>query len=534
MARAKKFLSGLGTSYLLISFNTLWTLVSLPVALHYLTQSDYSLWLLVATVAGYLSMIDLGTSGAGIRLLVDYKDAPAQDDYGGIIKSMWALSTMQAALILIAGLAGTGALVSFFELAGEQAAAFRRLWVWQVVFLALNFVFRIGNQILQAHQRMDFANYALAGSFLINLVLLVAGLHAGLGLDSFILGQGVSLVVMLAAMGVACARLGLLPARGAWGAFSRAQVRRVFGFGTEFFLITIGTLLTTGSQILLLKKMLPTEAALVAVLVWSVMTKLFTLGTQLASRLVMTAGPALSEMVVRGEMERLWRRYRTMVELSLLVSAYLGLLIALGNNAFVKIWTRQPITWPEWNNGLLALWFLLLIQSSCHTSLLFHFKLVGRLKAVYLAEGVLFVLLACVVIPWGGITGMLACSILSTSLLSVPYLNRRIAKLAGQPVTVVLLEWSRPAARFLALVAPPALALAWWTRDSAWLRLLGCALPAALAGAWVMLRFCLPGELRSEMLARIPARWPWAATILGHGQKKFRPSSAHAPDGRGE
>lgn len=529
MARAKNFLSGLSTGYLVLFFNTLWTLVSLPVALHYLAPSDYSLWLLVASVAGYLSMIDLGTSGAGLRLLMDHKDAPAQGAYGGIIKSMWVLSTLQAALLLAVGLAGTGALVTFFDLTPEQAGAFRRLWIWQVIFLALNFIFRIGSQLLQAHQRMDLANYAQAGSFLLNLALLLAGLHGGLGLDSFILAQGVSLVALLAATGAACARLGLLPARGAWGKFSRAQMRRVLGFGTEFFLITVGTLLTTGSQILLLKKLLPTDAALTAVLVWSVMTKLFTLGTQVASRLVMTAGPALSEMVVRGELERLWRRYRTMVELSLLVSAYLGLLIAVGNNAFVEIWTRKPIAWPEWNNGLLAVWLLLLIQSCCHTSLILHFKQVGRLKAVYLAEGFLFVLLACAVVPWGGITGMLACSIVSTGVLSVPYLNRRIAKLAGQPVPVVLLAWSGPAARFLALMLPPALALAWWTRDSAWLRLLGCVLPVAGVGAWVMLRFCLPGELRSELLARLPARGPWTAALLGHGQKLSRPTPERAP-----
>ena len=76
MARAKNFFRGLGASYLLILVNTLWTLVSLPVALHYLERPEYTIWLIAAQMAGYLAMIDAGTAGSGIRLLVDHKDAP--------------------------------------------------------------------------------------------------------------------------------------------------------------------------------------------------------------------------------------------------------------------------------------------------------------------------------------------------------------------------------------------------------------------------------------------------------------------------
>lgn len=501
MARAKNFLRGLGASYLLILVNTLWTLVSLPVALHYLDRPEYTIWLIAAQMAGYLAMIDAGTAGSGIRLLVDHKDAPDRGEYGSLIKSMWLLGLAQAGVILAVGLGGAGLLVSLLEnVPPELTGEFRRLWMWQVIFLAVNFALRIGNQILQAHQRMDLSNYAQVGSFLVNLAVLLAGLQAGLGLDSFILAQGLSLLVLLAVMGVACVQLRLLPARGAWGRVSGAHLKDVFRLGSEFFLIIIGTTLSTGTQVVLLTRLINLEAALV----WAVMTKLFTLGTQIVLRIVGVATPAFSEMFVRGETERLWRRYRSVLEFSMLASAYLGLLLAFGNNAFVEVWTRKPISWDPLNNGLLAVWFVLLTQACCHTSLILYVKQVGRLKAVYLIEGVAFVLLAILVTPWGGITGLLGCSIACSLLLTLPYLTHRVAGLLGQPSQVVLVEWFRPLAKFFVIMVPVGLVLAWFTRDSAWLRLLGCVAPVAVLGAFVAVRFCLPRELLAEILTHVP------------------------------
>jgi O-antigen/teichoic acid export membrane protein len=521
MARAKHFLKGLGTSYLLLLANTLWTLVSLPVALHYLERAEYTIWLIVAQVAVYFAMIDLGTSGSGIRLLVDHKDAPEQGSYGSLIKSMWLLGLAQAGLILVVGLGCVGLLMSVLKnIPPELTGEFRRLWVWQVLILAMHFALRISNQILHAHQRVDISNYAQIGSFVVNLAVLVGGLQAGLGLDSFILAQGLSALVMFGVTFAACIRLKLLPARDAWGSFSSAHLWRVFTLGSEFFLIIIGTTLTTGSQIFLLSWRLDREAALEAALVWSVMTKLYTLGTQIVWRIVGVATPAFSEMIVRGEMDRLWKRYRSVLELSMLASAYFGLLLAFGNNAFVAIWTRQPISWPAINNWLLVVWFMLLTQSCCHTSLILYLKQVGRLKVVYLFEGLVFVLVASLVIPRGGITGMLICSIVSTLLLAVPYLTYRVAQLMGQPVRVVIIEWFRPLARFFAVMAPLGLVLAWATRDSAWLRMFGCVVPVAVLGAFVSVRFCLPRDLLTEMLTHVPKPLQKIAGVLAGKQSR--------------
>lgn len=524
MSRKSNFLKGLGSGYVLLACNVITTLASLPLALHFLDKSEYTVWLITAQIISYLSMIEVGTTGAGIRLLVDYKDAPDRGTYGSLIKSMWLLSLLQAGLILAIGLGGAGFLMSLLKnIPTELNGEFRRLWIWQVIFLAVNFALRIGNQILQAHQRMDVSNYAQVGSLILNLVVLWGGFQAGFGLNSFILAQGVSMLLMLIVMCIACVRLKLLPAHGAWDSCSNTHFRQLFRLGSDFFWVTIGTTLTTGSQVFLLTRLLNPEAALVAVLIWSVMTKLFTLGTQIVWRVAGVATLAFSEMIVRGETDRLWKRYRSMLELTMLASAYFGLLIAFGNNAFVEIWTRKSISWSALNNWLLAGWFLLLTQACCHTSLILYHKQAQRLKVVYLIEGVAFVLLNIFVIPRSGITGMLLCSIACSALLTGPYLTHRVAKLIRRPSRVVVIEWFRPLARFFVVMVPFGVVLAWATRDSAWLRMLGCVVPVAILGAFVAVRYCLPCDLLDEMLTHVPKTFQKTAERLVG--RRVRPSN---------
>ncbi|HTD65125.1 MAG TPA: hypothetical protein VK846_01175 [Candidatus Limnocylindria bacterium] len=507
MARAKNFLRGLGSGYLLLLGNTVWTLLSLPFALHFLGEGEYTVWLLVSQVASYLAMIDLGTSGSGIRLLVDHKDAPDKGDYGSLIQSMCFTQLIQAGLILALGLGATSLLPRVMDnLPPALVGDFQMLWIWQVIFLSMNFALRIGNQILNAHQRIDISNCIQVGAFVLNLALLLGCLQAGLRLYSFVIAQGVSSLLMLLTLLAACVWLKLLPPRDAWGSVSRGHLKRLIGFGSEFFLIILGTTLISGSQIILLTRFLKPEVALEAALVWGVMTKPFTLCLQIVWKIVGAATPAFSEMFVRGEMDRLWKRYRSVLELSVLLSGYLGLLIGFGNNAFIEVWTRKPFHWAPINNWLLAVWLLLLAETCCHTSLILYLKRVQALKIVYLIEGAAFVLFSSVIIPRFGITGMLLCSIGCTLSLTWSYGTYRLSELVEKPPRTVAVEWLLPLARFLAIMLPIGIVLGYFTRESSWLRLAGCVAPLAILGPPIALRYCVPCDLLAEFILRLP-RW---------------------------
>ena len=74
MSRSKRFVTNLVSSYATIGINILYTVVSIPLALHYLDKEEFGLWVLVTQMAGYLMLLEFGMSGSVARSLSDHKD----------------------------------------------------------------------------------------------------------------------------------------------------------------------------------------------------------------------------------------------------------------------------------------------------------------------------------------------------------------------------------------------------------------------------------------------------------------------------
>src|SRR6266481_8055191 len=105
MSRFRRAMYGVASSYALLAAATCATLVSVPLALHYLSKERFGLWGLMASTGGYLSLIDLGMSGSVARLLIDYKDQKERGQYGSFVKTGWLVLVTQGMVILLAGYA---------------------------------------------------------------------------------------------------------------------------------------------------------------------------------------------------------------------------------------------------------------------------------------------------------------------------------------------------------------------------------------------------------------------------------------------
>ena len=76
MSRFRNFAQSLASGYVLLGVNVLYTLVSVPLALRYLSKPEFGLWGVTTMVAGYLALVDMGMSASVARLLIDQKDEP--------------------------------------------------------------------------------------------------------------------------------------------------------------------------------------------------------------------------------------------------------------------------------------------------------------------------------------------------------------------------------------------------------------------------------------------------------------------------
>ncbi len=511
MSRLKRFTHSLLSSYAFLGVNVLYTLASVPLALKYLSKAEFGLWALTLQMAGYISLVDLGMGSSVARILIDHKDDRAGGRYGSAIQSGLLVGLAQGLIALAVGLSLVWFMAGWLLVPRELSRQFLWLMIGQVFLTAATFVSRIFSQLLYAWQRIDISNYAQIAQLVIGFAVLWIGFYFGLGVFSLLAGFMAGWLVNTALCFLACHRLGIWPKAGEWGRASREQFRELFSYGADLFLITIGTQLIISSQTVLVSRQLGLEAAAL----WSVMTKAFTVVSQLVFRIIGNAMPAFAEMYVRNERDRLWSRYRSMFVIMSVLSGVCGVLFAACNGPFVSVWMHGQFSWPAIDNVLLAAWLIVSIQQCCHNSLIMCLKEIRGLQYVFLLEGVLFVGVAIVILPSTGMTGMLVCSLVATTLFTWLCGVWRVAGLSGKGWKPLVWDWQRPLFGVLGVMVPCWLAIEWTLRGAPdWLRLVINGGLLTAIGIWVSLRFALPSELTVEIVGKLPRPMQPMVTLL--------------------
>lgn len=438
MSRFRKFTHSLATGYLLLVVTVFQTLASVPLALHYLSQEEFGLWALVLQVAGYLALIDMGMSISISRFLIDHKDDPGTGVYGSILKTGTVVLAIQGAIIVLGGLLLSLVAPALFAIPFPHARDFQWLVAGQCVALGLLFAGRVFTHMLQAHQRYDLCNFASIGSMLINLATLWAGFECGFGLYSLLVASFAAQVATTLFTGAAAWRLRLFPPPNARGHFSRATFNELFGYSRQIFLITIGMQLVNASQVIIISRTLGLNAAAV----WSIATKTFMLAQQVVNRPLDFATAGFSEMIVRGERDRVFSRFRDLVVVSASLAVWAGLAVAICNDGFLFFWTKGRIHWSVSSDWLMAALLIVNSTTRCYVGLTAMTKDIRNMQFVYIAEGTIFVTLSFLVSARLGMNGIIGAAILSNILCSGIYGLHRVRQYFNTSVSN-LLAWLR-------------------------------------------------------------------------------------------
>jgi O-antigen/teichoic acid export membrane protein len=508
MSRLRRAFHGVVSSYTLLAATAIYSLASVPVALHYLDTERFGLWALMGTLAGYLTLIDAGMSSAAARLLIDHKDDPDGGNYGSLIKTGWLVSLVQALIIFLAGETFAGLFAHLMNISPALQAEFIELVHWQCGVLALSFAARMLNLMLGAHQRMDWVNYTGVIGLLVNFAVQWLLFNRGCGVLSLVGGTLAATLLSIALLAFSCQWLELLPKAGCWGRASWPHFQELFNYGKDVFLVAVGTQLIMASQIMVITSLLGLKAAAV----WSVGLRVFNLLTQVVWRVSDMSMAALAEMLARGEVARLRDRYRSLAMLSFSFAGYVAVSFAVCNSLFVSAWTHGKIYWPAGNDWLLALWMVISAVVHCHNSFALMTKRVDFMRYIYFVEGVLFVASSCWVARWGGLTAIIICSIVSSTLFSGAYGVWRISRFFALPLQEIAWAWLQPLIKVLALYLPVAM-LVWWLPLplSQYARLVFNAVLAGGVGTLLFIRYGIPVSFQTEMSQRIPA---WLSLIL--------------------
>jgi O-antigen/teichoic acid export membrane protein len=449
MSRSKRFVFSLLSSYAAIGVNILYTIASVPLALHYLDKEEFGLWALVTQLSSYLILLEFGMTGSVARSLSDHKDQMEDGIYGSILRTGARVFAIQGGGIALLGLAAAWFAPSLLGLPTRLHQPFMVLMAAQALLSGIKLAMGSIASPLWCHQRLDLSNLAGSVSLVLTFTVLWLGFHAGWHLYSLVISTAAGSIVGLFITYVSCRRLGFYPPREFRGSYDPRLFRELFHFGSGLFLMNLGSQLASASQVIIISRMMGMEAAAV----WAIATKIFSMAQQFVSKVFESSAGGLAEMVVRGESGQLQKRFHDLVSISAVMAVMASAGIALANGAFIEIWTSGRITWEPWNNFLLACVLFCTTFTRCYTGLVGVTKQIRGMKYVHLLEGVAFVTLSLLVVRWLGITGILVATLICNLAITGHYGMGRTAGYFGLSRLAVLGWIARPASILLVTAA---------------------------------------------------------------------------------
>jgi O-antigen/teichoic acid export membrane protein len=500
MSRVRNTIRSLASGYASIGANALYTLLSVPLALHYLSKDEFGLWALVTQIAGYLLLLEMGMTGSVARFLIDHKDHPETGEYGSLISTGSVVFLLQGFGIVLGGLLLSLCLPGLLDVPTTFVHIFQVLVAGQGAITGVFFVGRVLSSLLQAHQRFDVVGYVQILQLAVGLGVQWLTFQWGWGLYGLLvacfLGTFLGAVVNLFAVW----RLKFFPSRRHWDRPSLKAFKEVFAYSNDLFLLTLGWMLLNGSQIVIISRAMGMGAAAV----WSIATKTFQVAYQFVQRIFDYSGSAFAEMIARGETANLRRRFRDVLLLTASFAVFCGASVAVCNGAFLQLWTKGAVSWPPRNDLLMAVWLVVSCVARCYVALAGYAKDLKPVRWVYLLEGICFVLMASLIAPYLGISGIILVGILANLIWSGRYGVHWARGYFKVKVSEVLGLWLGPAWRYFVLMLVFSCALGWLAGEARPVaRFVIEAGVMAVTGSFLLWFFGLTDDLKQEVKRRL-------------------------------
>jgi O-antigen/teichoic acid export membrane protein len=497
LRRVDHFTRGLSASWFATLVTVFYGLASVPLALSYLSVEEFGLFMLVQQVAGYFALIELGTSGATARLLIDHKDNQSGKSYGSVITTGFLVLSIQGLIIMLLGLLGAPVVVHALGIPSSLQDTGVQLLRALCVTFAVGTAFKIFGSILYANKRLDFVNIIIATSVLVGMAIMAVVLLMGGGLRGLIIVFAVQALLTIILQALACWRLRLFPMPGHWGKPSWAQFMEMFHFAKDVFLVNLGTQLLEGSQLIIVTRTMGLGAAAM----WSVGTKVFGLLYQLLTRLEGTAIVFFAEMMVRGETSKLLMRFRQIYQLTAgLATVSLGVAAAI-NKPFVGWWADPALAWPLHLSVLMGAVVFLNLLTRCHIDLIIHTKRLLALRYIYFLEALAFVGMAFFLGSKMGLLGVIVASLSCMLIVRLGYSSWRISRYFGVAIINIVWTWIRRPLLAVALMGPFVFISPFWAgiTSTYGIGLLAVTIWMVVPAAIVLLYIALPRELAAEL-----------------------------------
>jgi O-antigen/teichoic acid export membrane protein len=475
-----------------------------PFVVRTLGNSEYGVWMLMAAIAGYLSLLDLGVRAAVTRYLARFGAEGDHASASRMASSAFQIFAGTGAASLVVSLVLALFVLHRFGVPEHDLGTARIVLILVGVNVAVSLVSGVYAGAVAALQRFDLLNFVEVVTALVRTGVTVLALLAGQG----VLAMAALQLATSIWRGLWLASLGrrLYPSlRIDFRQNDAASLRLIFSFSVLTFLIHVSGRLIYYTDALVIAAFLP-----IGVLTFfSIAGSLVEYARMIISSVSFTTSPMASSLDGAGEHDRVRLLLLTSAKYSMMILLPVALTFLIRGHSFIGLW--MGTSYADMSGPVLAVLALpLLFHGSTHAMGGIMIG-VGKHKPMVPAmmiEAGANVALSVALLPRLGILGVAwgtTIPSLASSLLFWPHYTR--GALGISAATYFQTVWLRPWAAAVPFALASFAMERWWPATNLLIFFLqvGMCVLLAIAADW---RICLSAEERDAMLSGVRRRIP--------------------------
>ena len=342
------FARNISMDYLSLGVEMLIGVVMLPFNVAHLGQSTYGLWVLVASITMYFSMLDLGYGVAQVKFASEYRARRDSEGLNQIVSSLFFFFCIVGLVAFAVGAVIAFNLQRFLNISPEQAGVGRQTLLIISGYIALGFPVSVFGGIVNGFQRHYLNGFVSIATAVTIAVVNVVVLVAGYGLIELV--AATTVVRVLSYIGYAMNAYRAYPGLRLRPSNIRiSRLREVTGFSAFILLIDIANKVNYSTDAIVIGAFLTT----VAISVWAVAQRLADAAQMITGTLNGAIFPIVVDTATLGQSDRLRRLFiqGTRVSLAMVIPLATGL--GLLAEPLVRAWVG-----PDFLGAVPVIWLL--------------------------------------------------------------------------------------------------------------------------------------------------------------------------------
>jgi len=318
------FARNLSMDYLALGVDLLIGVVMLPFNVSHLGQSTYGLWVLVASVTAYFSVLDLGYGVSQVKFASEYRARRDSEGLNQIVSSLFFVFCFIGLLAFALGSILAFNLSSFFNITPVQADTGRSVLLIISGYVALSFPASVFGGIVNGFQRHYLNGSVSIPTSIIVALVNIAVLLAGYGLVELVIAT--TTIRALSHIGYTINAYRAYPGlRIRMSNVRLARLREVTGFSAFILLIDLANKLNYSTDAIVIGAFIGTAP----IAIWAVAQRLIDAIQVITGQLNGAMFPIIVDTATQGQIERLRRLFvqGTRASLAMVVPIATGLVL---------------------------------------------------------------------------------------------------------------------------------------------------------------------------------------------------------------